>query len=127
MGIPSAYEKFLSELEKHLPWSETKEGICSDNKDWFVNLQVEGTTAVWASVEGLALLQQLRTAKESDPENFEDLLGNFAETSNIPSSICHRNLVATAKNSYHGPKTTALGMQAKRRWPGAPKTIGKEV
>jgi len=95
VALPPALTPFLDALSKHLPWRNA----CDD---WFVNLQIEGTTAVWAGVETLARLRQVDHGGEA-----------------------LRDLVAVAERSYHGPKTTALGSPAARRYPGAPRTAGQ--
>lgn len=104
-GLPAALEKFLNCLEKHLPQApEAPEApeAPGDANDWFVNLQLEGATAVWAGVEAVAHLRQALKPEEQK----ECLLG-------------------VAQASYHGAKTTALGQPALPRWPGAPRTTGQ--
>jgi len=92
-GIPAALGSFVEALEPHLPWPK--------GDDWFVNLQQEGATAVWAGVEALMQLSQLR--HKASP----------------------RSMVAVGERSYHGAKTTGLGMPAQPRWPSAPRTQGQ--
>lgn len=99
LGLPPAYGPFVEELRKHLPWREDN-CATDDNSDWFVNLQLEGTSAVWAGVEGLCRLQQVHGHSE-------------------------RRLVAVAEKSYHGPKTTGLGQPAQAMWPMAPPKHGQ--
>jgi len=93
-GLPAPLGAFVEAVEAHLPWA-------ADCSGWFMNLQLEGTTAVWAGVEALMHLQQLA------PDG------------------ARRNLVAVAEKSYHGPKTTGLGQPSQPRWPGAPRTQGQ--
>uniref|UniRef100_A0A7S4RHR7 Uncharacterized protein n=1 Tax=Alexandrium monilatum TaxID=311494 RepID=A0A7S4RHR7_9DINO len=94
-GVPAALGPFLEALAPHLPWPQTD--------DWFVNLQLEGTTAVWAGVEALMRLSEVNASSSGPP----------------------RRYVAVAERSYHGPKTTGLGQPAEARWPGAPRTEGQ--
>jgi len=77
-----------------------KSPVADGKNDWFVNLQVEGATAVWAGVEALAHLRQLAS---DDKECF----------------------LGVAEASYHGPMTTALGQPALPRWPNAPRSSGQ--
>lgn len=92
VGVPASLGAFVEVLEQHLPWK---------GDDWFVTLQIEGTTAVWAAVEALMKLQDLRCGSRP------------------------RTLVAVGEGSYHGPKTTGLGQPAQPRWPNAPRTRGQ--
>ena len=78
----------------HLPWSR--------ESDWFLNLQLDGSTAVWAGVEALASLRA-------------------SEASNA-STECYLGI---AEHSYHGARTTALGQPALPRWANAPRTVGQ--
>lgn len=94
VGHPCAAAAFVEALMPHAPWPRC------EAEDWFVNFQVEGTSAVWAGVEILMHLQQARGAET-------------------------RNLVAVAEASYHGPSTIALGAPPLRRWPGAPPSQGQ--
>jgi len=57
-GVPAALGGFLEALAVHLPWAASGE-------DWFVNLQLEGATAVWAAVEVLMRRQQQNNAKRT--------------------------------------------------------------
>eukprot|EP01051_Picozoa_sp_SAG22_P002717 SAG22_NODE_124_length_18884_cov_34.149367_2_plen_565_part_00 len=104
-GTPPALGGFLHELGKHLPWPglggddpanrlprrELGEGRHlgdgGDDDDWFVSLQVEGASAVWAACD--LLLQQQATN------------GRPAASS-----------VAVGAYSYHGPQATSLGSGA---------------
>mmetsp|Transcript_29717 Transcript_29717/g.74674 ORF Transcript_29717/g.74674 Transcript_29717/m.74674 type:complete len:477 (+) Transcript_29717:47-1477(+) len=96
-GLPAPLGAFVDTLSVHLPWSDAEE-------DWFLNLQLEGATAVWAGVEALMRLQQI---------------------SNEDGAVTQRTYVAVGERSYHGPKTNALGQPAEPRWPGAPRTQGQ--
>ena len=93
-AVPAPLGDFLQAIGEHLPWKSVEE-------DWFVNTQLDGATAVMATIETLIHLRQL-------------------EFPNDP-----RNKVAVAERSYHGPKTTAVGEPALPRWPGAPRTEGQ--
>mmetsp|Transcript_122583 Transcript_122583/g.318703 ORF Transcript_122583/g.318703 Transcript_122583/m.318703 type:complete len:473 (-) Transcript_122583:162-1580(-) len=96
-GLPSPLGAFVEALSAHLPWSDA-------GADWFLNLQLEGATAVWAGVEALMRLQQVSDKTSAGPQ---------------------RGYLAVGERSYHGPKTTALGQPAEARWPGAPRTQGQ--
>lgn len=96
VGLPLPLGGFVDSLEKHLPWPKE---AC---QDWWVNFQLEGATAVWAAIESLMHLKLVR----------------------MPDGL-DRGYVGVATRSYHGPKTTALGMPALPRWPGAPRTEGQ--
>eukprot|EP01046_Picozoa_sp_COSAG06_P038143 COSAG06_NODE_4378_length_4316_cov_1.604221_1_plen_578_part_10 len=87
-GGVSALEPFVSTLEQHLPWPD-------DAEDWFVNLQVEGTSAVLAAVD--ILMQQ---AAEDDG----------IATAGLGSAP--RRKIAVGSSSYHGPPATAFGAAA---------------
>eukprot|EP00931_Biecheleriopsis_adriatica_P103263 TRINITY_DN78122_c0_g1_i1.p1 TRINITY_DN78122_c0_g1~~TRINITY_DN78122_c0_g1_i1.p1 ORF type:complete len:482 (-),score=107.24 TRINITY_DN78122_c0_g1_i1:53-1474(-) len=104
-GVPEALSNFVEALAPHLPWSSAED-------DWFINLQLEGATAVWAGVESLMRLRELG----SRPGKRGLVTGNSADT---PS------FVGVANNSYHGAKTTGLGQPALPRWPGAPRAEGQ--
>jgi len=93
VGLPVAVGGFVAELQKHLPWPDV-------HKDWFVNFQLEGTTAVWAGVEALGHIKQVQDDRRE-----------------------HR--VALGSRSYHGPKSTGLGFPTQARFPGAPRTQGQ--
>mmetsp|Transcript_38140 Transcript_38140/g.110105 ORF Transcript_38140/g.110105 Transcript_38140/m.110105 type:complete len:482 (-) Transcript_38140:74-1519(-) len=95
VGLPLVFGSFIKVLEAHLPWPQA----CDD---WFVNLQLEGTTAVWAGVEALMRLREVEMR-----------------------SCLPYQYVAVAECSYHGPKSTGLGQPAIARWPGAPRTEGQ--
>jgi len=77
-GLPPALPGFLAALARHLPWS------ASESDDWFCSLQLEGGTAVFAGIDLLMQLQQVR--------------GQGARTK-----------VAVAERSYHGPPATSPG------------------
>eukprot|EP00927_Polykrikos_kofoidii_P044302 TRINITY_DN38302_c0_g1_i1.p1 TRINITY_DN38302_c0_g1~~TRINITY_DN38302_c0_g1_i1.p1 ORF type:complete len:504 (+),score=79.46 TRINITY_DN38302_c0_g1_i1:63-1514(+) len=99
-GLPAPLGAFVETLQQHLPWPCTED-------DWFINLQIDGTDAVWAGVEVLMRWQnQLRSDDQS-------CVGRV------------RTGVAVGERSYHGPKTTGLGQIAEARWPGAPRTSGQ--
>lgn len=93
-GVPAQLGGFVEAMSQHLPWHDAED-------DWFLNLQLEGATAVWAGVEALMRLQQSSDAGRA------------------------RTHVAVGERSYHGPKTTALGQPAEARWPGGPRTEGQ--
>ena len=78
---------FLGALKPHLPWARDA-GWNSEN-DWFVSLQLEGASAVWAACDLLLQYQHssvndLRVSKE-------------------------RIKVAVGARSYHGPGSSSLG------------------
>ena len=73
-GTPSSLTSFLSALSDHVP---------SKGEDWFASLQLEGASAVWAAVDLLWQLQQIR-----------------GET---------RDKIAVGEFSYHGPSTSSYG------------------
>ena len=78
-GVPPELDQFLSALEPHLP---------TESKDWCVNLQAEGASAVHAAIDmGLQVFQSK-----------EDLQRPGA-----------RVRVACGASSYHGPASTSPG------------------
>lgn len=83
-GGVDALEPFLAALQKHIPWA--------DSEDWFVNLQVEGTSAVLAAID--IFIQQ---AAEDDGSTL---------------GAAKRTKVAVGARSYHGPPSTAFGAAA---------------
>eukprot|EP01043_Picozoa_sp_COSAG02_P066308 COSAG02_NODE_10276_length_1980_cov_0.836789_2_plen_541_part_01 len=85
-GGVDALEPFLAALQQHIPWAES---------DWFVNLQVEGTSAVLAAID--ICIQQ---AAEDDGIATAGL------------SVAPRTKVAVGARSYHGPPSTAFGAAA---------------
>lgn len=95
MGFPAPLGSFLDTLEKHLPWEPAE-------RDWFVNFQLDGATAVWAAIEALMHLRQQEFPHEP-----------------------LRSKIAVAERSYHGPKSTSAGLPASPRWPGGPRTEGQ--
>ena len=119
VGVPPALGPFLQELKQHLPWSFGSDAdhpvhedlddnhrvvhddtILGRNKDddWMVNLQIEGASAVWAGVEGLARIQ-------------EQTGGG-------------RDLVAVGTVCYHGPRTTSLSGAGGTTPAAAPRAHG---
>ncbi|CAK9096373.1 Acetylornithine aminotransferase (ACOAT) [Durusdinium trenchii] len=98
-GFPGALTGFVECLEKNLPWT---------GSDWFVNVQQEGATAVWAGVEALGHLRQMAPHPKCSASRSLD--------------VCR---VGVAERSYHGTPTTALGQPAKPLWPNAPRTTGQ--
>lgn len=82
-GGVDALEPFLAALQQHVPWTDA---------DWFVNLQVEGTSAVLAAID--ICIQQ---AAEDDGVATAGL------------SAAPRTKVAVGARSYHGPPSTAFG------------------
>lgn len=87
-GGVDALESFIAALEQHIPWAD-------DDSDWFVNLQVEGTSAVLAAIDIL-----IQHAAEEDGVNTASL------------STAPRTKVAVGARSYHGPPSTAFGAAA---------------
>lgn len=85
-GIIPALPKFIDALCHHLPasWSSVGE---RDIGDCIVSLQMTGADAIWAAVDLLLQLQQIRGNKK-------------------------RKRVAVADWSYHGPGTSAFGRAA---------------
>ena len=75
-GTPQALQAFLQSIAKHVPWR--------DHEDWFVSLQVEGASAVYAACDLLIQLQGVRGRPEA-------------------------NRVAVGQWSYHGPQATSFG------------------
>jgi len=84
-GGVDSLEPFIAALQPHLPWAD-------DNSDWFVNLQVEGTSAVLAAID--ICIQQ---AAEDDGIATAGL------------GAAPRTKVAVGARSYHGPPSTAFG------------------
>jgi len=84
-GVPVPLDNFITGLKGHLPWDVNQD----QNRDWFVSLQVEGASAVWAAVDLLVQLQK---------EGFTNV-----ERGDL------RNRVAVGRQSYHGPGTSSFG------------------
>lgn len=78
-GIPSALSEFLDDLKKHLPRTWT-----SSRDDWFVSLQMEGASAVWAAIDLLWQMQRER-------------------------GELNRTRIAVGEYSYHGPPSSSYG------------------
>ena len=93
----------MESLSPHLPWPAA-EADC----DWFLNLQLEGATAVWAGVEALATLRSHNIVPAASGASKDE-------------TCC----IGVAENSYHGALTTALGQPALPRWNKAPRTLGQ--
>eukprot|EP00439_Symbiodinium_sp_Y106_P050356 s6280_g6.t1 len=102
-GVPRALADFVESLSPHLPWPAA-EADC----DWFLNLQLEGATAVWAGVEALATLRSHNIVPAASGASKDE-------------TCC----IGVAENSYHGALTTALGQPALPRWNKAPRTLGQ--
>jgi hypothetical protein len=104
-GTPPALGGFVQALKQHLPWpglvdtsdlsprrnlgAERQAVLGKDHddlpdNDWFVSLQVEGASAVWAAVDLLMQLQGVHGRSDA-------------------------RKVAVGQYSYHGPPATSLG------------------
>jgi len=94
-GVPAALGDFIKALEPHLPWKR------SETKDWFVSLQVEGASAVFAAVD---ILIQRQIAGGGWCKG-----ANAATTKATMTTVRDRKLVAVAERSYHGPPSTSFG------------------
>lgn len=94
VGVPKFLGEFTNALKDHLPWAEPGD-------DWVLNLQITGTDAVHAGIEGLF---QVIDAEKS--------LGLRKD---------HPYLLATAEKCYHGPHTHGFSQPTLPKWPGAPK------
>mmetsp|Transcript_4965 Transcript_4965/g.6418 ORF Transcript_4965/g.6418 Transcript_4965/m.6418 type:complete len:481 (+) Transcript_4965:50-1492(+) len=89
-GVAQGLDKFTEALNPHLPWSNDKQ-ITKENNgddDWFISLQTEGASAVWAAC---------------------DLLMQLQHQDNSTLSSTSRRLVAVGARSYHGPGSTSFG------------------
>eukprot|EP00040_Diaphanoeca_grandis_P023008 m.124601 g.124601 ORF g.124601 m.124601 type:complete len:489 (+) comp29066_c0_seq3:214-1680(+) len=84
-GASPALPKFLNALEQHLPWHSST--VATSKEDWFVSLQLEGASAVWAACD--LLLQKHHTSATT-----------------LEST---RLKVAVGDSSYHGPPMSSLG------------------
>ena len=76
---------FISTIERHLPGNRGGATMGGAGDDWCVNLQLEGSSAVSASIEMCLQLQAAR--------------GNTGRT-----------CVAVGERSYHGPATSTFGV-----------------
>jgi len=104
-GSPPALGGFVQALKQHLPWPglvdttnlnprrdlgpERHAAVGEEyrdlpDNDWFVSLQVEGASAVWAAVDLLMQLQSVRGRTNA-------------------------RKIAVGQFSYHGPPATSLG------------------
>ena len=101
-GFPPAVTDFVEILEVHLPWPT--------EDDWFLNLQLEGASAVWAGVEALAALRA------------QNLVPAISRCELQNKDPCY---LGVAEQSYHGARTTGLGQPALPRWTNAPRTDGQ--
>lgn len=131
-GNPPELDEFISALAPHLPWDLEAD----DNQDWFVNLQVEGASAVHAAVDLLLQLQQeRRKSVQSRLDSQADLVasiargldsGSHAEQEkqramlrSAEATLFEIKLsslvqptgtkVAVGAASYHGPGSTSYG------------------
>ena len=82
----AALTPFLAALQRHLPWKEARD---NPSADWFVNLQVEGSSAVFAAIDSF-----IQLAAEADGI---EILGSAP-----------RRKVAVGACSYHGPAATSF-------------------
>ena len=91
-------ETFIGALGPHLPWNQTqpKGEACGDESDWFVSLQTEGASAVWAACDLLLQAQH--------PDNASLLASG-------------RRKVGVGARSYHGPGATSFGSAAPTKQP----------
>ena len=89
-GGTTALEPFVEALRPHLPWPEARR--TSGDDEWFVNLQTEGTSAVFAAVD--ICMQQAAQDDGCHPD----------ELGSAP-----RRKVAVGAYSYHGPGSTSFG------------------
>ena len=85
-GGVAALTPFLAALQRHLPWREARD---SPSADWFVNLQVEGSSAVFAAIDSF-----IQLAAEDDGIK---ILGSAP-----------RRKIAVGACSYHGPAATSF-------------------
>lgn len=76
LGFSTALADLAASLEPHVPGQP--------NNDWFLNVQMEGSSAVWAAHDVLTQLQHL-----------------VGET--------QRTKIMVAQHSYHGPPSSSLG------------------
>ena len=83
-GSPPALSRFIDAIGKHSPWNSVG-GHDNGREDWFLTLQVEGSSAVWAAVD---CLLQMQISIRGCP---------------------HRDRIAVADVSYHGPQSMSLG------------------
>lgn len=86
-GGTRALEPFVAALQRHLPWPEARDG----SSDWFLNLQVEGSSAVLAACD---ILVQQAAADDGYSNNL---------------SSAPRRKIAVGACSYHGPPSTSPG------------------
>lgn len=90
-GVPACLGRFIEAMEPHLPWSF--DGDEQDSNDWFMSLQVEGASAVLASIDLMIQLRQLRYEERG--------LGKDMSFSNWK--------VGVGSVSYHGPPSSSPG------------------
>lgn len=64
-GVPAALGDFIEALGGYLPWHDDDD----DDDDWFVSLQVEGASAVLASID---LMLQLRHFQQQEEQQEQD-------------------------------------------------------
>ena len=88
-GVPEALGGFIEALRPHLPWGWDGG---EEEDDWFVSLQVEGASAVLASID---LMLQLRHFRKS-------------EDGHSVASLCDWK-VGVGAVSYHGPPSSSPG------------------
>eukprot|EP00729_Bicosta_minor_P018341 gene18341-35533_t len=86
-GAPPAVDGFVDALAAHLPWAEAVE-----EDDWFVNMQLEGASAVAAATDLLIQMQH----------------SGGRETLHM----AERKKIAVGEYSYHGPGSTSVGSSA---------------
>ena len=79
-GSPPALSRFIDAIGKHSPWNSVG-GHDNGREDWFLTLQVEGSSAVWPRMP-------FRCTIRGCP---------------------HRDRIAVADVSYHGPQSMSLG------------------
>ena len=91
-GGTTELEPFAEALRPHLPWPEARRTAAGGGDEWFVNLQTEGTSAVFAAVD--ICMQQAAQDDGCHPD----------ELGSAP-----RRKVAVGAYSYHGPGSTSFG------------------
>ena len=83
-GAPPALDGFVDALAAHLPWAGAAEGAEDEEEDWFVNLQLEGASAVAAATD-LMIQMQHRYIQHS--HHIPTLFPPYSQQHTIPTIL----------------------------------------